>query len=44
MAAEAAATLHAKAHRASKLKARDDALKAIRGGIDGLPAEFGGGA
>jgi enoyl-CoA hydratase len=40
VAAEAAATLHAKAHRASKLKARDDALKAIRAGIDGLPAEF----
>jgi enoyl-CoA hydratase len=40
VAAEAAATLHAKAHRASKLKGRDDALKAIRAGIDGLPAEF----
>jgi enoyl-CoA hydratase len=40
VAAEAAATLHAKAHLASKLKARDDALKAIRAGIDGLPAEF----
>ncbi|MCW2556823.1 MAG: crotonase/enoyl-CoA hydratase family protein [Mycobacterium sp.] len=40
VAAEAAATLHAKAHRASKLKARDDALKAIRAGIDGLPEEF----
>ena len=40
VAAEAAATLHAKAHLASKLKARDDALKAIRAGIDGLPEEF----
>jgi enoyl-CoA hydratase len=40
VAAEAAATLHLKAHRASKLKARDDGLKAIRAGIDGLPAEF----
>jgi enoyl-CoA hydratase len=40
VAAEAAATLHAKAHLASKLKARDDALKAIRAGIDGLPVEF----
>jgi enoyl-CoA hydratase len=43
VAAEAAATLHLKAHRASKLKARDDAIKAIRAGIDGLPAEFSGG-
>ena len=43
VAAEAAATLHVKAHVASKMKARDDALKAIRAGIDGLPAEFGGG-
>jgi enoyl-CoA hydratase len=43
VAAEAAATLHAKAHVASKLKARDGALKAIRAGIDGLPAEFGSG-
>jgi enoyl-CoA hydratase len=40
VAAEAAATLHAKAHLASKLKARDGALKAIRAGIDGLPEEF----
>jgi enoyl-CoA hydratase len=44
VAAEAAATLHVKAHRASKLKARDDALKAIQAGIDGLPAEFGSGS
>lgn len=40
VAAEAAATLHVKAHLASKLKARDDALKAIRAGIDRLPAEI----
>jgi enoyl-CoA hydratase len=40
VAAEAAATLHAKAHLASKLKAREDAIKAIQAGIDGLPEEF----
>jgi enoyl-CoA hydratase len=40
VATEAAATLHVKAHKASKLKAREDALKAIQAGIDGLPAEF----
>jgi enoyl-CoA hydratase len=40
VAAEAAATLHAGAHLATKLKARDGALKAIQAGIDGLPAEF----
>jgi enoyl-CoA hydratase len=44
VAAEFAATLHVKAHRASKLKARDDALKAIQAGIDGLPAEFASGS
>jgi enoyl-CoA hydratase len=38
--AGAAATLHAGAHLATKLKARDSALKAIRAGIDGLPTEF----
>src|SRR6476619_6297791 len=43
VAAEAAATLHVKAHRASKLKARDEALKAIKAGIDGLPAELASG-
>jgi enoyl-CoA hydratase len=32
--------LHAGAHLASKLKARESALKAIRAGIDGLPSEF----
>jgi enoyl-CoA hydratase len=41
-AAEFAATLHVKAHLASKLKARDEALAAIRAGIVGLPTEFGG--
>ncbi|WP_101948098.1 crotonase/enoyl-CoA hydratase family protein [Mycobacterium sp. 3519A] len=40
VAAEAAATLHAGAHLATKLKARDSALKAIRAGIDGLATEF----
>lgn len=40
VAAELAATLHPKAHVASKLKARADALKAIQAGIDGLPEEF----
>lgn len=40
VAAEAAATLHTKAHVASKLKAREDAVQAIRAGIDGLPTEF----
>jgi len=44
VAAEAAATLHVKAHRASKLKARADALEAIQAGIDGLPAEFSSGS
>lgn len=42
VATEAAATLHLNAHVASKLKARDHALQAIRAGIDGLAAEFGG--
>lgn len=40
IAAEAASTLHAGAHLATKLKARDSALTAIRAGIDGLPTEF----
>jgi enoyl-CoA hydratase len=40
VAVEAAATLHAGAHLATKLKARESALTAIRAGIDGLPAEF----
>lgn len=42
VAAEAAATLHAGAHLASKLKARAAALEAIRAGIDGLATEFVG--
>ncbi len=42
VAAEAATTLHARAHLATKLKARDSALKAIRAGIDALPSEISG--
>ncbi|EHI11717.1 crotonase/enoyl-CoA hydratase family protein [Mycolicibacterium thermoresistibile] len=42
-AAEVATTVHAHAHLASKLKARDAALKAIRAGIDGIATEFTGG-
>jgi enoyl-CoA hydratase len=42
IAAEAGSTINAGAHLATKLKARDGALKAIRAGIDGLPAEFAG--
>ncbi|MGX9789807.1 crotonase/enoyl-CoA hydratase family protein [Mycobacterium sp. MMS18-G62] len=40
VAAEVAATLHAGAHLASKLKARESALNAIQAGIDGLATEF----
>ena len=40
VAAQAASTLHAGAHLATKLKARESALKAIQAGIDGLPTEF----
>ena len=40
VATEAATTLHSGAHLATKLKARESALTAIRAGIDGLPAEF----
>ena len=40
-AATAAAELHTGAHVATKLKARESALKAIQAGIDGLAAEFG---
>lgn len=40
VAAEIAATVHTGAHLASKLKARAQALDAIRAGIDGLVAEF----
>jgi enoyl-CoA hydratase/carnithine racemase len=42
VAGDAAATLHARAHLATKLKARDSALKAIRAGIDALPSELSG--
>lgn len=42
VAAEAASTLNAGAHLASKLKARSGALTAIRAGIDGLASEFTG--
>ncbi|AFM15683.1 enoyl-CoA hydratase/carnithine racemase [Mycolicibacterium chubuense NBB4] len=40
VAAEAATTLHAGAHLATKLKARSAALDAIKAGIDGLATEF----
>lgn len=40
VAAEAATTLNAGAHLATKLKARQSALDAIRAGIDGLATEF----
>lgn len=40
VAAEAATTLHAGAHLATKLKARKTALDAIRAGIDGIATEF----
>jgi enoyl-CoA hydratase len=40
IATEAATTLHGGAHLATKLKARESALKAIQAGIDGLATEF----
>jgi enoyl-CoA hydratase len=40
VAREAASTLHLGAHLATKLKARESALNAIKAGIDGLPTEF----
>jgi enoyl-CoA hydratase len=40
VAADATATLNARAHLATKLKARESALAAIQAGIDGLAAEF----
>src|SRR6201981_1875288 len=40
-AAREFAGLHQQAHAATKLRARADALKAIRAGIDGIEAEFG---
>lgn len=42
-ATEATTTVQAHAHLASKLKARDAALQAIRAGIEGIPTEFTGG-
>jgi enoyl-CoA hydratase len=42
VAADAATTLNAGAHVGSKLKARADAILAIRAGIDGLSSEFAG--
>ena len=44
VAQEAATTLQAGAHLATKLKARHSALEAIRAGIDGLAEEFALGA
>ena len=41
VAKEAATTLNAAAHLATKLKARASALTAIRAGIDGLAADVG---
>lgn len=40
-AAREFANLNQQAHAATKLRARADALKAIRAGIDGIEAEFG---
>jgi enoyl-CoA hydratase len=40
IAKDATATLHAGAHLATKLKARESGLKAIQAGIDGLATEF----
>jgi len=40
--AAAATALHAGAHLASKLRARQSAVRVIRAGIDGLPAELTG--
>jgi enoyl-CoA hydratase len=40
-AAREFAGLHQQAHAATKLRARAEALKAIRDGIDGIEAEFG---
>jgi enoyl-CoA hydratase len=36
-----ATTLHAKAHYACKMRARQETLDAIRAGIDNLHTEFG---
>ena len=40
-AAQELAGLHSHAHAATKLRARAEALKAIRAGIDGIESEFG---
>ncbi|GAT11014.1 crotonase/enoyl-CoA hydratase family protein [Mycolicibacterium novocastrense] len=40
VAAELANTVHTSAHVATKMKARESALQAIRAGIDGLATEF----
>src|SRR5271167_602288 len=40
-AAQEFAGLHQHAHAATKLRARDQALKGLRAGIDGIEAEFG---
>jgi enoyl-CoA hydratase len=40
-AAREFAGLHQNAHAATKLRAREESLKAIRAGIDGIEAEFG---
>lgn len=40
-ATEFATTLHAKAHHACKMRARQETLDAIRAGIDNLPKELG---
>ncbi|BAX90985.1 crotonase/enoyl-CoA hydratase family protein [Mycobacterium shigaense] len=40
-AARGFAELHQHAHAATKLRARADALKALRAGIDGIESEFG---
>ncbi len=38
---EFATTLHAKAHYACKMRARQETLDAIRAGIDNIHTEFG---
>lgn len=43
VAGEAATTLHAHAHLATKFKARKNVIDALRTSIDGLPAELAGG-
>ncbi|MCX6481571.1 MAG: enoyl-CoA hydratase, partial [Mycobacterium sp.] len=38
---EFATTLHAKAHHACKMRARQETLDAMRAGIDNIHTEFG---